>query len=279
MLINEAGYVSFPDKKFHFYLKDHQGNTRVVADKDGIVEETNSYYPFGGTFTSTANVQPYKYNGKELDQKNGLNWYDYGARHYDAAIGRWHVVDMMSEKYYSVSPYINCANNPINCIDPTGMDWYETNDTVSWTNYTSQKDLDNNNIQGIYLGQSHVIFKGSRYEKLGIKNGKVGYINGEGAITASVTVYGPNGSDDITSLTGFTMTSDVEQYGAISEGLFNANYDSKGKRGMLKSNWVLNNRGEIPTMDDKPNLSPFADVNYGKSVKTGISIYSTNSPG
>ena len=58
MLLNEAGYVSFPDKKYHFYLKDHQGNTRVVADKDGIVEETNSYYPFGGTFTSTVNVQP-----------------------------------------------------------------------------------------------------------------------------------------------------------------------------------------------------------------------------
>ncbi|WP_077155974.1 RHS repeat domain-containing protein [Bacteroides bouchesdurhonensis] len=121
MLLNEAGYVSFPDKKYHFYLKDHQGNTRVVADKDGIVEETNSYYPFGGTFTSTVNVQPYKYNGKELDLKNGLNWYDYGARHYDAAIGRWHVVDPMMEKYYATSPYNYCLGNPIKFIDPNGM--------------------------------------------------------------------------------------------------------------------------------------------------------------
>ena len=120
MLLNEAGYVSFPDRKFHFYLKDHQGNTRVVADKDGIVEETNSYYPFGGTFTSTASVQPYKYNGKELDQKNGLNWYDYGARHYDAAIGRWHVVDPMSEKYYSMSPYGYCAGSPVCHKDEEG---------------------------------------------------------------------------------------------------------------------------------------------------------------
>ncbi|WP_316242842.1 hypothetical protein [Bacteroides bouchesdurhonensis] len=56
MLLNEAGYVSFPDGKVHFYLKDHQGNTRVVADKDGNVEETNAYYPFGGIFTSTTDV-------------------------------------------------------------------------------------------------------------------------------------------------------------------------------------------------------------------------------
>ncbi|WP_262352043.1 RHS repeat domain-containing protein [Bacteroides bouchesdurhonensis] len=120
MLLNEAGYVSFPDRKFHFYLKDHQGNTRVVADKDGNVEETNNYYPFGGTFTSTASVQPYKYNGKELDQKNGLNWYDYGARQYDAAIGRWHVVDPMSEKYFGFSSYNYCGNNPIHYIDLRG---------------------------------------------------------------------------------------------------------------------------------------------------------------
>ncbi|SHF93302.1 RHS repeat-associated core domain-containing protein, partial [Bacteroides faecichinchillae] len=120
MLLNEAGYVSFPDRKFHFYLKDHQGNVRVVADKDGNVEETNAYYPFGGTFTSTNSVQPYKYNGKELDTRNGLNWYDYGARHYDAAIGRWHTVDMRAEKYKAMSPYNYCGNNPVNYVDLKG---------------------------------------------------------------------------------------------------------------------------------------------------------------
>ncbi|SHG05326.1 RHS repeat-associated core domain-containing protein, partial [Bacteroides faecichinchillae] len=122
MLLNEAGYVSFPDRKFHFYLKDHQGNVRVVADKDGNVEETNAYYPFGGTFTSTTGVQPYKYNGKELDTRNGLNWYDYGARHYDATIGRWHVVDPMSEKNSFMSPYVYSVNNSVNYIDPMGCD-------------------------------------------------------------------------------------------------------------------------------------------------------------
>ena len=101
-------------------MQDHQGNNRVVVSQDGTVEEVNQYYPFGGTFASTSPVQPYKYNGKELDRKGGLDWYDYGARYYDAALGRWHAVDPMAEKYYSVSPYAYCFNNPVKFIDPSG---------------------------------------------------------------------------------------------------------------------------------------------------------------
>ena len=77
----------------------------MVISQSGTVEETNHYYPFGGVFAATSNVQPYKYNGKELDTKNGLNWYDYGARHYDAALGRFVTVDPLAEKYFSTSPY------------------------------------------------------------------------------------------------------------------------------------------------------------------------------
>ena len=92
----------------------------MVISSTGTVEETNHYYPFGGVFAATNNVQPYKYNGKEFDTKNGLNWYDYGARHYDAALGRFVTVDPMSEKYYGISPYAYCVNNPIMYIDPDG---------------------------------------------------------------------------------------------------------------------------------------------------------------
>jgi len=120
MLLTEEGYVSLSDGKYHYYLKDHQGNNRVIVDQSGNVEETNHYYPFGGIFASTGNTQPYKYNGKELDSKKGLNWYDYGARMYDPALGRFTTVDPMAEKYCSNSSYVYCLNNPTKFIDPTG---------------------------------------------------------------------------------------------------------------------------------------------------------------
>ena len=120
LLLTEEGYVTLSDSKYHYYLKDHQGNNRVVINQSGTVEETNHYYPFGGVFASSGNVQPYKYNGKELDAKKGLNWYDYGARHYDAALGRFTTNDRFAEKYYSMSPYQYGANNPVNNIDVNG---------------------------------------------------------------------------------------------------------------------------------------------------------------
>ena len=123
ILLTEVGYVSLTDGKYHYYLKDHQGNNRVVVAEEGTVEEVNDYYAFGGLMSTSSrqSVQPYKYNGKELDRKGGLDWYDYGARMYDAVLGRWHAVDPMSEKYYGVSPYLYYANNPILLVDPNGM--------------------------------------------------------------------------------------------------------------------------------------------------------------
>ncbi|MGR6882108.1 RHS repeat-associated core domain-containing protein [Bacteroides uniformis] len=125
LLLTEEGYVTLSDGKYHYYLKDHQGNNRVVINQSGTVEEANHYYPFGGVFASTGNTQPYRYNGKELDAKKGLNWYDYGVRMYDAALGRFATVDPSAENYFNTSLYAYCGNNPISRIDPTGADWYE----------------------------------------------------------------------------------------------------------------------------------------------------------
>ena len=74
-------------------------------------------------------VYSFKYNGKEFDSKNGLNWYDYGARHYDATLGRWHVADPLADKYYGYSPYTYCYNNLLKYINPDGKREWPVNES------------------------------------------------------------------------------------------------------------------------------------------------------
>jgi RHS repeat-associated protein len=63
----------------------------------------------------------YKYNGKELNDDFGLNWYDYGARWYMADIGRWGQIDPLAGSMAAWSPYSYTFNNPLKYTDPTGM--------------------------------------------------------------------------------------------------------------------------------------------------------------
>ena len=123
-ILFDGGYVTLSGSTptYHYYLQDHLGNNRVVVKQDGTIEQVNHYYPFGGLFgeSTDGDVQRFKYNGKELERMHGLDWYDYGARHLDAALGRWSTIDPMAEKYYHLSPYNYCENNPIKFVDPDG---------------------------------------------------------------------------------------------------------------------------------------------------------------
>jgi len=71
--------------------------------------------------TNFTKAYKYKYNGKEFQDELGLNMYDYGARNYDPAIGRWMNIDPLAEIYYSNNSFMYCNNNPILYIDPNGM--------------------------------------------------------------------------------------------------------------------------------------------------------------
>jgi RHS repeat-associated protein len=112
--------------KYQYTLTDHLGNTRVMfadTNNNGTPEmiEESHYYAFGMRIEGLSTTNPdnkFTYNGKELEDDHGLNWYHYGARFYDAQIGRWHVVDIVDEFF---SPYLFVGNNPIAFKDPNGM--------------------------------------------------------------------------------------------------------------------------------------------------------------
>lgn len=123
----EGGYCSFDSNlnpTYHYYEKDHLGSIRMVVNENGTVEQVNHYYPFGGVYgdlTYNSELQRNKYIGKEFDHTSGLDWYDHGARMYDAAKGNWDRVDKLAEKYCSINPYIYSINNPITYLDLDGL--------------------------------------------------------------------------------------------------------------------------------------------------------------
>ena len=119
-----------------FNYTDHLGNVRLSYTKDAttsslkILEESN-YYPFGLKHSPYNAITPaqeykYKYNGKELQDELSLNLYDYGARNYDPALGRWMNIDPLAETSRRFSPYVYALNNPVLFIDPDGMEAYKS---------------------------------------------------------------------------------------------------------------------------------------------------------
>ena len=158
----DGGYVTFSGTTpvYHYYLKDHQGNNRVVVNKTGTVEEVNHYYPFGLLFGESINpdTQRFKYNGKELDMMHGLHMYDYGARQYDPLLCRFTTMDPMCEKYYHLSPYAYCGNNPVNAIDMKG-------DTIIYIYDNNQYNyVMNGNASGFYDKEGNKLNDPNAYE-------------------------------------------------------------------------------------------------------------------
>ena len=123
---------------YQYTIKDHLGNTRVLfydGNNDGSISSSEilneeHYYPFGmsikGDWQAISDPDfNYRYNGKEMHDDHGLDWYAYDFRFYDPAIGRFTGVDPISDQFPHVTTYNYAENSPIAFIDLHGLQKYK----------------------------------------------------------------------------------------------------------------------------------------------------------
>lgn len=294
MYLFDGGYATFNQNGaingWHYYIQDYMGNNRMVVNKNGTVEQITHYYPYGGVIgdiSTNESLQKYKFEGKELDRTFGLDNYDIHARQYFAMAPMWDRIDPLAENTPQFSPYSYCGGNPINFGDYNGMDWYGYKDSIEingvmtetysirYTEYTSQEELDKNNISGDYLGKRVVSIMGSYNEVL--DDSKM--IDGEKTIHATARVYiNPEDETTPTEYIAFTMSSDYNKYGAIKDGNYNVTYRESPGGGKIPKHYEI--EGPVDCIDDRNNSWYNGEKDaYSPTQKNNVFVHRTNTSG
>ncbi|MBC7264517.1 MAG: RHS repeat-associated core domain-containing protein [Chloroflexi bacterium] len=113
-------------------LRAGLGSTAVIS---GAQSGNIRYYPYGTT-RSGAVATAYKFTGQRLDDSTGL--YFYGARYYDAALGRFIQADTIVPQPgnpQALNRYSYVLNNPLRYVDPTGRRYEQSAGYVFDPNY------------------------------------------------------------------------------------------------------------------------------------------------
>ena len=197
-----------------FNYTDHLGNVRLRYAKNPVnqwleILEEDHYYPFGlkhkgynaenyvfaslgegpveliPTNPNALETYKYKFGGFEYQDEFNINVYDFGARNYDPALGRWMNMDPLAEQMRRHSPYNFAFNNPIYWIDPDGMmpvasigstdDWINNGDGT-WTAEAGDSAATLATDAGISFEQANALVQdqlGANYMDNGIEKSNV----------------------------------------------------------------------------------------------------------
>jgi RHS repeat-associated protein len=262
-ILTEEGYIAKSGSNYnhYYYLKDHLGNHRIVMDASGNVVQVNNYYPSGATMAdyprrTDQGIQPYKFGGKELDRSNGLDFYDFEARSFDPALMRFTMMDPLAEKYYGISPYVYCLNNPMRYIDPDGRDPGDLFRSVraaakDWGNY--------------YNGAS--ILRGKEFASTIYKvekDGKVYYTYSEAAIGRGDHVKRSEAPNEEAT------QAIIHSHGEFLEGYNNNEFSNKDKwnsYNLKVDSYVTTPNGSLKKYDPTTTRTTVIDTNLPSDSK------------
>jgi RHS repeat-associated protein len=232
------------EPELYFYQGDHLSSTQVVTDINGMVKQGVLYAPFGEVITEynaywhQGKIPDYMFNAKELDEENGMYYYE--ARYYNPPmfISR----DPLFEKKPWLNPYIYCSNNPINRIDPDGRDDYgldvntgrlslikKTRDKID-NIYTGTFGIGRAGFKKDKNGQPHAVSKGILNATNKVQDiSKTGFVAGGGKQKEGI---------DLVKYISFSTGKELSGFGYT---------DNNSKDGAVISRWDKNTSNESKT--------------------------------
>lgn len=222
------GYIDGND--WYYQITDHLGNVRAEIDQGGVQYTTN-YYPSGLEHDNHKLNINYNFGNKEYEDSHGVNWYDFGKRHYDMIFG-WTTMDPLCEEYYSYTPYGYCGGNPMNRVDLNGEAWRPTyienaDGTLTfngfeWIPEEESYDSSGNLLSGLF---HQAIFFSDNGTFNASENKNIG--------SSTATVYLADGTTE--TYAACTKPSNEEDYATVPEGVYQAKVGShKGEYTALR---------------------------------------------
>ena len=200
------GYIDSKNN-VNLYARDYQGNIRGVLSSTGAVRQTTDYYPYGTPMQSStgAEVNRYKYGGKEFETENGLNHYDFEARTLIPQTAMFLTPDPKAGDYPGLTPYLYCAANPIRYIDPSGCEIkFAPNSTTEFKvsvlmaySLMKMKGIDQvmtnliNHEGVVYLAESHSLSDGKSSNFFDSSTSTINWNPDESVLTKDLSILNP----------------------------------------------------------------------------------------
>jgi RHS repeat-associated protein len=240
----------------YFYHGNHLSSTQVITDVHANISQAVLYTPWGSVIKEYKadwmldTIPRYLFNGKELDEETGM--YYYGARYYAAWLCRFVSCDPLQHEQPNKTPYHYCSNNPVNRIDPTGM-----------------QDEEKKPTSGLSINPNDTVAKAD-IQSLVLDSDNVNYIkfSEEGDVTLD---FGELSQDEISKIlkkdSGLKLIHDLNTTKNSTGEIPSYFYGTIGKTGLILE------RPEKQSKQDQDYFKDISDINSKSNARDEFGGY------